>query len=66
MITLHLFRTSMANCTRPLMRSLMMDNVPKRHRGAGNIDVCSGLLLFELASCGLEAGDAPRAHSTCS
>ena len=43
MITLHLCRTSMANCTRPLMRSLMMDNVPKRHRGAGNTYVCTGL-----------------------
>ena len=48
MVTLHLFRTSMANCTRPLMRSLMMDNVPKRHRGAKNIYLCTGLLLTDL------------------
>ena len=33
---LHVVRTSFANCTRPLMRSLLMDNVPSRHRGKFN------------------------------
>ena len=32
LIGLHLVRKAVANCTRPLMRSVLMDHVPKRHR----------------------------------
>lgn len=63
MITLHLFRTSMANCTRPLMRSLMMDNVPKRHRGEGNIHICAlACRQSKLVSCCFQG----RAGQDCS
>ena len=36
LVVLHLTRTAFANCGRPLMKSLMMDNVPSRHRGKFN------------------------------
>ena len=36
LVLLHLSRTAFANCGRPLMKSLMMDNVPSRHRGKFN------------------------------
>lgn len=36
LVAMHLVRTAMANCTRPLLRSLLMDHVPKRHRGKVN------------------------------
>lgn len=36
LVALHLCRTAFANCGRPLMKSLMMDNVPSRHRGKFN------------------------------
>ncbi len=36
LVGLHLTRTAFANCGRPLMKSLMMDNVPSRHRGKFN------------------------------
>ena len=36
LVALHLSRTAFANCGRPLMKSLMMDNVPSRHRGKFN------------------------------
>ena len=31
-VGLHLVRKAVANCTRPLMRSVLMDHVAKRHR----------------------------------
>lgn len=36
LVVLHVTRTAFANCGRPLMKSLMMDNVPSRHRGKFN------------------------------
>ena len=36
LVLLHLSRTAFANCGRPLMKSLLMDNVPQRHRGKFN------------------------------
>lgn len=36
LVALHLTRTAFANCGRPLLKSLMMDNVPSRHRGKFN------------------------------
>lgn len=36
LVVLHLSRTAFANCGRPLMKSLMMDNVPSCHRGKFN------------------------------
>ncbi len=36
LVGLHLTRTAFANCGRPLMKSLMMDNVASRHRGKFN------------------------------
>ena len=32
----HLLRMALANCTRPLMRSVLMDAVPRHHRGKVN------------------------------
>lgn len=32
----HLLRMALANCTRPLMRSVLMEFVEKRHRGKVN------------------------------
>ncbi|KAK9790334.1 hypothetical protein WJX73_002596 [Symbiochloris irregularis] len=36
LVGMHLLRTALANCTRPLLRSLLMDYTPKRHRGKVN------------------------------
>lgn len=36
LITVHLLRTAFANCARPLVRSVLMEHVAKRHRGRVN------------------------------
>uniref|UniRef100_A0A1D1ZV67 Major facilitator superfamily (MFS) profile domain-containing protein n=1 Tax=Auxenochlorella protothecoides TaxID=3075 RepID=A0A1D1ZV67_AUXPR len=36
MLTVHLLRTALANSTRPLMRSVLMEVVPKQYRGKVN------------------------------
>ncbi|CAL8471361.1 g10903 [Coccomyxa elongata] len=36
LLVAHLLRKACANCTRPLMRSILMEHVPKRHRGKVN------------------------------
>jgi MFS family permease len=36
LLAVHLIRRGAANCTRPLMRSILMQHVPKRHRGKVN------------------------------
>lgn len=36
LMAMHLARLAIANCTRPLLRSLLMDYVPKHHRGKVN------------------------------
>ena len=36
LVAMHLTRMAVANSTRPLLRSLLMDYVPKRHRGKVN------------------------------
>lgn len=36
LLAAHLVRKACANCTRPLMRSILMEHVPKRHRGKVN------------------------------
>lgn len=35
-IAVHLLRMASANATRPLVRAMLMENVPKRHRGKVN------------------------------
>ncbi|KAK9820228.1 hypothetical protein WJX72_007681 [[Myrmecia] bisecta] len=36
LLAAHLTRMAFANCTRPLLRSVLMDNTPKRHRAKVN------------------------------
>ncbi|GAB4822716.1 hypothetical protein N2152v2_009762 [Parachlorella kessleri] len=36
LMSVHLLRMALANCTRPLMRSVLMDAVPRHHRGKVN------------------------------
>ena len=36
LVTVHLLRTAFANCARPLVRSVLMEHVAKRHRGRVN------------------------------
>ncbi|KAK9864374.1 hypothetical protein WJX84_002708 [Apatococcus fuscideae] len=36
LVCIHILRSSCANCARPLVRSVLMDHVPPRHRGKVN------------------------------
>ncbi len=36
LVCTHILRSSCANCARPLIRSVLMDHVPPRHRGKVN------------------------------
>lgn len=36
LVTVHLLRTAFANCARPLVRSVLMEHVAKKHRGRVN------------------------------
>lgn len=36
LVGIHILRSSCANCARPLVRSVLMDHVPPRHRGKVN------------------------------